>query len=70
MKSEYADQRLLDTSEASEVLSISPRTLEFLRWRGGGPEFYKLGKRTVRYRLEDLMAWISKRQNTGGSPNA
>jgi hypothetical protein len=57
---------ILDTPDAAEYLSISPRTLEDWRWRGIGPPFYKLGRRIVRYRVEDLMAFAlkSKRQNT------
>ena len=59
---------MLDTNDAAEVLGISPRTLEDYRWRGSGPPFYKLGRRLVRYRLDDLKAFAfqSKRQNTGG----
>lgn len=58
----------LDTSDAAEVLGVSPRTLEDWRWRGGGPPFFKLGRRMVRYRLEDLMAFAlkSRFRNTAG----
>lgn len=66
--SDLAGDSLLDTPDAAEVLGVSPRTMEDWRWRGGGPEWFKVGKRLVRYRLEDLMAFAlkSKRQNTGG----
>jgi predicted DNA-binding transcriptional regulator AlpA len=59
----------LDTSDAAEVLGISPRTMEDWRWRGGGPPFYKLGQRMVRYRRQDILAFAlkSQRQNTGAT---
>jgi hypothetical protein len=49
---------LLNTSQAAERCSLSPRTLEGLRSHGGGPPFIRLGS-AVRYRLEDLDAWIA-----------
>ena len=58
---------LLRTSEAGELLGVSPRTLEDWRLRGGGPLFRKLGRRAVRYCLSDLVAFIEAgaRANTG-----
>ncbi|WP_369058341.1 helix-turn-helix domain-containing protein [Caulobacter sp. 73W] len=56
---------LLNTTEAARVLSISPRTLEDWRLRGGGPAFHKLG-RAVRYDSEELEAFVRRalRHNT------
>jgi predicted DNA-binding transcriptional regulator AlpA len=48
---------LLDTRQAAERCKLSPRTLEKRRRLGGGPAFVRLG-RAVRYRVEDLEAWI------------
>ncbi|MCB2226207.1 MAG: helix-turn-helix domain-containing protein [Desulfarculaceae bacterium] len=48
---------LLKTSPAADYLGLSRRTLENLRYRGGGPRFIKLGS-AVRYRREDLDAWV------------
>ena len=50
---------LLTTEEAAEYLKLKPNTLE--RWRSQYPHrlpFVKIG-RTVKYRLEDLQAFIS-----------
>ena len=50
---------LLTTEEAAEYLKLKPNTLE--RWRTQYPDrlpFVKIG-RTVKYRLEDLQAFIS-----------
>jgi excisionase family DNA binding protein len=50
---------LLTTEEAAEYLKLKPNTLE--RWRVQYPDrlpFVKVG-RTVKYRLEDLQAYVS-----------
>ncbi len=49
---------LLKTKEAAELLKLSPRTLENLRLRGGGPRYVKLGG-AVRYRTKDLDEWVT-----------
>jgi excisionase family DNA binding protein len=54
-------QRLLSTREAAAALGMSHRTLEGLRHRGGGPLFKALGRNLVRYKLDDLMAWVESR---------
>lgn len=53
--------RLLNTEQAANLLCLSPRTLESLRLRGGGPEFLKLGK-AVRYKPQAINAWIEARR--------
>ena len=52
---------LLTSEESAEKLGIKPRTL--VRWRGyrKGPAFVKVG-RSVRYRQEDLDAWVASRR--------
>jgi hypothetical protein len=52
-------RRLLDTKEAAALIGLSPRTLEKLRSKGGGPEFLKL-RRRVLYAERDLESWASK----------
>ena len=49
---------MLSTEQAAEYCGVSPRTLEKHRSRGGGPVFVKLGG-LVRYKVEDLEAWIA-----------
>lgn len=48
---------LLDTRQVAELLGIQPQTLELWRQKGDGPIFIKIG-RLVRYRLEDVEAFI------------
>jgi hypothetical protein len=64
---EFPERRRVyfDTEAAAEYLSLSPRTLEKMRWAGDGPAFYKLGG--VRYTQADLDAWRESRRRTSTS---
>lgn len=50
---------LLNESEAARYLSVSVRTLQAWRVRGGGPTFCRLGRRAVRYRRTDIDAFVN-----------
>lgn len=64
------EQRYLDTVAASAYLKAlgvkaAPTTLRRMRSVsvGGGPAFYRTGRHgPVRYRAEDLVAWIEQRR--------
>jgi predicted DNA-binding transcriptional regulator AlpA len=58
---------LLDEDEAAEYLGLSPRTLQGLRVKGGGPDYIKIGSRAVRYRLSDLEEFIEERRQSSTS---
>jgi excisionase family DNA binding protein len=53
----HPSQDILTETEASTVLSVSVRTLQAWRLRGGGPKYLKFG-RSVRYRRDELQAFI------------
>ena len=57
-----APDALLTTAEAAVLLGLSPRTLEAFRVRGGGPIYFQVTRRAVRYRREDLDAWLFARR--------
>jgi hypothetical protein len=57
---------LLTTIQAASFLNVSPRTLEGLRHRGGGPNFRKLSK-CVRYEVADLEKWVEQSRRTSTS---
>ncbi len=62
------DERLLNEAESAQFLGLSPNTLNRWRCLRKGPEFVKLGGRSVRYRLSDLTAWVeSQRKMTSGA---
>ena len=55
---------MLTEAEAAERLNISTRTLADARRAGEGPRWYDLGtagRALVRYRAEDLDAWLAER---------
>ena len=51
------ERAYLATKEAAEFLSVSPRTLEDWRVRGGGPPFKRMG-RLVRYSRSELVQFV------------
>ena len=56
----------LNTREAAEWLSLSPRTLDRYRVSGGGPVFHRFGGR-VRYLVADLEEWASAHRRASTS---
>lgn len=57
----------LNTAQAALYIGLSRRTLENMRYRGGGPCFRKHG-RIVRYHVNDLDAWsLGHRQRPPGN---
>jgi len=66
-KTNFADldsELHIDEKKAAEFLGISPRTMQGYRSKGGGPKFRKIGQRTVRYKIKDLIDWTNDRNNT------
>lgn len=71
---------LLTPAQAAAFLNLTPRWLELSRYNGDGPPFVRVSSRCVRYRVDDLRAWIGSRirtstsdlggmENTGGKSN-
>ena len=58
--------QLLNTEEAAYLLRLSPNTLRRKRCEGTGPRFVRLGsaRNAVRYRPEDLEAWLVEGMST------
>ena len=59
--------KLMTAGEAGDLLAMTKGALAQMRYLGTGPRFVKLGKRSVRYRHEDLEDWIAQctRTQTG-----
>ena len=51
--------QLLSTPQAAKFLNVSIAFLERDRWAGARIPFVKVGSRAVRYRLDDLEAYIT-----------
>lgn len=56
--------RLLTTQEAAAYLGVSPSFLERDRWAGAQIPFVRIGRRTVRYRLNELDNYIAGQTRT------
>lgn len=52
-------RNLATTDEVATYLRKPPRTLEQWRYRGVGPRYIKVGGRDVRYRWQDVEAWLN-----------
>ena len=55
------DAMVLDRRAAATYLGVTPSWLDRSRCTGEGPRFLKLGRRTVRYRREDLNEFLQSR---------
>jgi predicted DNA-binding transcriptional regulator AlpA len=49
----------LRTPAAAEYVGLSASTLEKLRLTGGGPAYFKSGRKIVVYRPQDLDEWLA-----------
>lgn len=56
---ELAEPEWLTPKEAASYLRVSKSHLDKLRSYGGGPRFFRPGKRKVLYRKTDLDAWAA-----------
>ena len=48
---------LVDEKVAALFLDMTPRSMQAMRQRGGGPRFIRISSRCIRYRRIDLKAW-------------
>jgi hypothetical protein len=58
---------MLNQDEAARFLHVQPRTLESWRQRRIGPRFVRYSMRCVRYRAQDLQAWLDSQSIDTGS---
>ena len=58
--------KLIDEKQVAALLQLSPKCLQGWRYRGGGPQFLKLG-RLVRYTMSDVEAFVLEAQRTSTS---
>ncbi len=58
--------RLLRPAEAAEQLGVTAKTLERWRGAGDGPAYVRCNSKTIRYRSDDLDAFVLEhlRKNT------
>lgn len=58
MDDAHTKAQMLNEKEVAARWSISPRTLQAWRLKGGGPRFVRLG-RAVRYMVQELEQWVA-----------
>ena len=58
---------LIDESESADFLDLTPRSMQGMRQRGGGPRFIRISARCIRYRRIDLKAWADARMRSSTS---
>jgi predicted DNA-binding transcriptional regulator AlpA len=54
-------ERAVDTHEVARLLGLAEITIVQLRLRGEGPRFFRAGRRQVRYRFGDVLAYRDAR---------
>lgn len=54
-----SNHEFLTPEETAALLKVSPDTLRVWRREGKGPQFHRLGHRTVRYSRPQLEAWMT-----------
>jgi excisionase family DNA binding protein len=54
-------RQLLTTDDLAELLNLSRHAVYQMRHRNEGPRFIRLDTRSVRYRPEDVDAWLEER---------
>lgn len=62
------DDALLSTREAAAFLNLSPSSLNWYRCNRIGPDYVKLGTKTVRYTVGALRAYASTLRPGIGRP--
>jgi hypothetical protein len=58
---DHFENPFLTIPEAADLLRVKRRTLDNLRWNGGGPRFRRHGGRIV-YHRDELLAWSEQRR--------
>lgn len=61
------EKQLLNEKQAASFLGFTHRTLQMWRLQGGGPTFLKIGKKSVRYMLKDLVEWAESQRRISTS---
>ena len=61
------DEEFITPEAASQISGFSEQALAQLRYRGGGPKFYKPTSRKVLYRRSEVMAWVDASARSSNS---
>ncbi len=53
--------QLINETAAAEFLNLTPRSMQAMRQRGGGPCFVRISARCIKYRRADLKSYADDR---------
>ena len=54
-------ESLIDETAGGDFLGLTPRTMQAMRQRGGGPPYIVVSSRCLRYTRRRLKTWADKR---------
>ncbi len=57
---ESTETRYLTTEQVAAMTGFSIKALEMMRYREVGPSFRRVGRRRIRYRLSEVVAWLER----------
>lgn len=52
------DETLLTTKQVAAYIGLSEYTIARYRLKGTGPKYFYIGKKSVRYKKEDVEIWL------------
>lgn len=52
------DETLLTTKEVADYIGLSEYTIARYRLKGTGPKYFYIGKKSIRYKKEDVEIWL------------
>jgi DNA-binding transcriptional MerR regulator len=55
---------VLTPAEVAEMTRLPVQTLKYFRTRGGGPQFFTLGRKVV-YSKDDVVEWLTAQRAAG-----
>lgn len=59
-----ANDEWLDLDEAAQMMRMTRAALAQLRYRGGGPTFYRISAKTILYKRSGVLEWMESRACT------
>lgn len=58
---------LIDPVTLTKALGFTPNALAIMRMNGKGPKFHKMGNNFIRYRSDEVAAWLKSTERTSTS---
>ncbi|MEV8266833.1 helix-turn-helix domain-containing protein [Microbacterium sp. NPDC076911] len=56
-----ADDEWLTLPQAASLMRMTRAAIAQLRYRGGGPTFYRLSAKTILYKRSEIVSWMESR---------